>query len=301
MKSFLSYSLLSPKIAELTAANVGAGPNFHILLQLLGCTPKNKALTPCVDWFARYLKYRLYKIDINILRVGTKEVIIRDSRSLERFCEILATVVVLLADHEHISISEIIEGLQQKQLIPADDGALAIQQQLIFYLLGCITMLYDPDPKPKEGVLKLILPRCSRDRTARSETWRYISQEVEGVSGSVGDLLRRFGGMKGPIPRPDLIDIDNTAHSPSNITLQCTNLCYYTLTRLAKVEIIWVNDVCLHLEFDRRQKTLKLFRCPSFCILLLLHNNGSSFLDRYVSSKVSRLINKLNNRYQLSQ
>jgi hypothetical protein len=98
---------------------------------------------------------------------------------------------------------------------------------------------------------------------------------------SVGDMLRRFSGSGGPIP---WLEPSVTRHRllEDLDTLKSPNLSYYTLTRLAQLEIQWVDSVCQHLEFDSHHKVLKLFRFPSFCGMVCATKTISetTFFDR---------------------
>jgi hypothetical protein len=48
---------------------------------------------------------------------------------------------------------------------------------------------------------------------------------------------------------------------------------------VAGVRIQWVDCLSLHLEFDSRSKTLKVFRFPSLC-LIMYRNNDRSLLSQ---------------------
>ncbi|KAF2469966.1 uncharacterized protein BDR25DRAFT_201402, partial [Lindgomyces ingoldianus] len=58
------------------------------------------------------------------------------------------------------------------------------------------------------------------------------------------------------------------------------HISYYNLTRLAEIKIDWVDSIGEHLEFDRKQRALKLFRFPSFCALLCRGDPEKTFLCR---------------------
>ena len=100
-------------------------------------------------------------------------------------------------------------------------------------------------------MLQLKLPLRRDGMRAKSDTWRYPNQSVNSISGSIVDFIGRFGGTRGPIPTPRFLQSMEIALERRD-ALQCANLCYYTLTRLAKLEITWVDSVCLHLELDSR-------------------------------------------------
>ena len=53
----------------------------------------------------------------------------------------------------------------------------------------------------QSGLLQVKVP-LERNGTARSDTWRYPNQTADKISGSIGDIIVRFGSMRGPIPAP---------------------------------------------------------------------------------------------------
>jgi hypothetical protein len=50
-------------------------------------------------------------------------------------------------------------------------------------------------------------------------------------------------------------------------------VCFHTLHTVSSVKIEWVDCLCLHLDFDSRTKTLKVFRFPSLCFLMCSSRN----------------------------
>ncbi|PVH81339.1 hypothetical protein DL98DRAFT_416897 [Cadophora sp. DSE1049] len=50
--------------------------------------------------------------------------------------------------------------------------------------------------------------------------------------------------------------------------IDVTNISFFTLSRMSKVEIEWVDCLSLHLELDLLLGKLKLFRFPSICVVM---------------------------------
>jgi hypothetical protein len=72
-------------------------------------------------------------------------------------------------------------------------------------------------------------------------------------------LLRKFGHLVpeiGAEPREE----------PEQIAV--SYVCFSTLDKVADVKIEWVNSLSQHLEFDHVRRILKVFRFPSYCILM---------------------------------
>jgi hypothetical protein len=106
----------------------------------------------------------------------------------------------------------------------------------------------------------------------------------DAVNSTFSDLLSKYCHSN-PISKPRTADgaatqapsVDTTAQ------LKSQNLSYYSLSYLLNVKIEWRTSVCEHLEFNIRNKTLKLFRVPSYCVLQCYWEPGEpsrTFVDR---------------------
>jgi len=127
-------------------------------------------------------------------------------------------------------------------------------------------MLYDPEPIQLPGQLKVRQAKFSmarpRARTRPGRTFiRYVEAIPEGYEGfdqPLFLLLNKFGRLipeVGTFPQvPELISV--------------SHVCFAMLDKVAEVKIEWVNSLSLHLEFDNVQRILKIFRFPSFCMLM---------------------------------
>lgn len=125
-------------------------------------------------------------------------------------------------------------------------------------------MLYDPQPAQPPGELEIrksmgSIPR-QRMRLRSSRTFTsYRQQGFDGIDQPLFIFLRKFGSL---IPEPGA----GLAGAPELITV--SYVCFAMLDKVADVKIEWVNSLSLHLEFDNVQRVLKVFRFPSFCMLM---------------------------------
>lgn len=157
------------------------------------------------------------------------------------------------------------------ETVPHEDSDKAQQSyQALFIGLGLVSLLFEPDSRPPQGLFQLGLR--SDGRAIRNETWRVNQCSLSQGAESISSLLRSFSGAQGCIPR----------HTPSASvdSISAPNVCFYTLTKLAEIEIVWVDEMCSHLEFDWRRKKLKVFRFPSFCALVAVGNMDTCYLSR---------------------
>jgi hypothetical protein len=124
-------------------------------------------------------------------------------------------------------------------------------------------MLYDPQPAEPPGELEIrrptgsILRQGMRLRSSRTFT-SYRQQCFDGLDQPLHVFLRKFGRL---IPEPKAV----VAGAP---LIAVSSVCFAMLDKVADIKVEWVNSLSLHLEFDNVRRVLKVFRFPSFCMLM---------------------------------
>jgi hypothetical protein len=123
-------------------------------------------------------------------------------------------------------------------------------------------MLYDPEPvqRPENLCIRKSQGSMShkRVRTRPSRIFTSYIQDQERTDQPLCLYFLRFGKI---IPA-----IEEYQANPPLITV--SHVCYSILDKIAGVEIEWVNALSQHLEFDNVQGSLKIFKFPSFCMLM---------------------------------
>jgi hypothetical protein len=184
------------------------------------------------------------------------------------------------SEPKHVYLDKLCLGMKNKGLMIGDVNDIA---QLVFILIGCLTMIYTPllNPEPGKLQMRVTALTASQQRRRRS-TWHTGSQDVGGVIPGVSfdDLLFRYC-RSSPIPRPRIRSSEAIDSATSRL-LKSQNVSYYSLAKLLKVEISWTMSIFEHLEFNLKTRTLKLFRVPSYCVMLVTIEPDNTFLDRYV-------------------
>lgn len=165
-------------------------------------------------------------------------------------------------------------------------GAGAKTAQLVFILFGLLTKLFDPELSPAPG--KLQITRTASDFTPQrrnTSTWQYFEQDMTTFDRDIAwdDLLVRYTHFSGPIPRPRLAQLHDGQFPQELRILRSQDVSFYTLANLLNVEVVWTTSICEHLEFSIKSKKLKLFRLPSYCVMLCMLQPDRTFLDRSVS------------------
>lgn len=136
-------------------------------------------------------------------------------------------------------------------------------------------MLYDPSPRyASKQVLEIRRPAGGPPiaTSLNTRTITKFSIDFDYIDQPFAALLRQFGTL---MPQ---IDVDTRTHEPELITV--AYICYAMLEKAVGIKIEWVNSLSLHLEFDSQQRVLKIFRFPSFCLLMLQHPSNRTLLSQ---------------------
>lgn len=127
-----------------------------------------------------------------------------------------------------------------------------------YVALGCLTMLFEPAPIKETG------PDCVRIISLGAKT-KPMSNASEL---SVGKLLSSWKVL----PRAEIQDE----------LLFGSFLNYFTLARVAKIKIKFVDLATSHLRFDNNSKRLYVFAHPGFCGMCLDPGFNLDFQERFV-------------------
>jgi hypothetical protein len=74
-------------------------------------------------------------------------------------------------------------------------------------------------------------------------------------------LLGKFKLFESMLDPPPLYKVNGQKHTSQYFMI--STICFHTLREVEKIEIHWTEQLPLHLEFDRRRRTLTLFAFPS--------------------------------------
>ena len=188
----------------------------------------------------------------------------------------------MVATERDLSLANIVHELKHRKMIRTNDQlTLHLAVQLVFMLLGWLTMLYDPKLDPDKDRLQIETVGKVSSRLLRSQALHSHDQNFEQVHQPLTHMFRIFGNI---IPQPDLT-VDPSVLSQQDCTgyLMVSYLSYHTLAKVAKIKIEWVDSLSLHLEFVESRRVLKVFRFPSFCQLVYSAKGNQTFLSRYAS------------------
>jgi hypothetical protein len=243
-----------------------------------------------IVWYAKFLECRFRGSWITVTREALRNLSPTsigpqpgEIGTVYNFLSVVAKM--LLEDRRNgLAMIDVVDEADNLQLFKDQrDVERAIPNQLVFAAVGwlsksaesflrlvmsnaqfLVAMLYDPEPIPRPGQLKIrnVMGSINRPR-ARTRPCRtfihYVREGFDGFDQPLFIYLRKFGHLvpeigAGLSEGPELIDV--------------SYICYYMLDAVADIKIEWVNSLSLHLEFDKIRRILRLFRFPSFCMLM---------------------------------
>jgi len=96
------------------------------------------------------------------------------------------------------------------------------------------------------------------------------SQSFEDMDMPISSMLSLFGQLI-----PDLTRLRKQRDSATPEVISPSLVSYRTLWKVCHIDIVWVDTMGLHLDFDSTTKKLKIFRFPTFCRLMFQHKKCS--------------------------
>jgi hypothetical protein len=283
----------APALSE--ADRVARNIFFKVILHQTGVTlspieEAERLSAPCVVWYGKFLECRFKGAWTTVTREALRSLspTFNEPRPGEigvvyNFMSVAAKL--LLEDgHRGLAMVDIVDQADNLHLFKDQkDAQRATPNQLVFAAIGwlsklaessscvamsnaecLVAMLYDPEPIPRPGQLKVRKAMGSishpRTRTRPGRTFiHYIQEGFDDIDQPLFIYLRKFGHL---IPEIGA----GLAKVPELITV--SYVCFSMLDKVADVKIEWVNSLSLHLEFDNVRRVLKIFRFPSFCMLM---------------------------------
>lgn len=196
------------------------------------------------------------------------------SRKIILLCYELSLV---LREHGALSINRLVQKLQARKVLRDNNGdedrtpfttVDTTAHGLVFCLIGWLSLLYIPAPSPSPAIsanntrsrelrIKIQSTRC---RIRNNVPEELLSRPLDELFRSFGELLPK----KDPTPASNLAVYTQQTDQERHL-FEISHLNVATLKEMANMEIIWVDSISEHLEFDPTKPSLSLFRCPSFC------------------------------------
>ena len=203
---------------------------------------------------------------INHLRVG------RPPLAAQWF-ELLTVIITCIRNFSKdspVTVDGLAEATAQAARRPWTAEISFAGRRATYVALGCLTMLFEPAAIKETG------PDCVRISSPGAKA-KPMSNASEL---SVGKLLSSWKVLPRAENQDDL--------------LFGSFLNYFTLARVAKIKIKFVNLATSHLRFDNTSKRLFVFAHPGFCAICLDPGFNFDFQERFVVAIIQRLDAKIN-------
>lgn len=159
-----------------------------------------------------------------------------------------------------------------------------------------IALLYDPEPVQPSEELVLKRPsgptRSPRRLPRQGQTFTKFRYKFDKLDMMIFKLLENFGQVVPQVTEhgDDQVILklleklgqvvpEAAEHVGDQKRIAVSYVCFHSLDRLGQITIEWVNTVSDHLEFDIAQRRLKVFRFPSYCLLMY---RDSTLISKYV-------------------
>ncbi|KAL8680265.1 MAG: hypothetical protein Q9224_006956, partial [Gallowayella concinna] len=173
---------------------------------------------------------------------------------------VIATIVAENKDRQ-ISMDKIVRLVRTHNglPLPLEKPTWDVRQGM-FRLLGRITMLYEIPESPSHEHLKLLKPL--------DPPVIFDEKPIDEAGAPVGQLMAGFGEFVPAMKRKERFDLEAwPPKQPEPVYLDTNVLNFSTLTKVAKINVVWSNLMSEHLMFDRPLRRLTLFNFPTFCAL----------------------------------
>lgn len=188
----------------------------------------------------------------------------------ERLFEMMAEIAACMRRFPQFSISEAVEHLKTQgiiRLVESDREGQLAAVRITFAMCGWISMLYNP-----------ILTHLHEADGVYIDGQGAISflastQSVNNMCRPLSEVLRGFGDIV-PAPIEDC-GMNQVSHGSGDSFL-VSHLNAATLCHTGEIEIIWVESVSSHLEFNSLERKLLLFCLPCFCQINLAAKTASN-------------------------
>ncbi|MCJ1371021.1 hypothetical protein MMC20_002236 [Loxospora ochrophaea] len=247
------------------------------------------------EWYAQRLENRVIRKPLPTVFQALHSSILADeqtsSQRTQRIFKLFSAIVFCLQSKNQCAIHDITSYLlTQPNLLTEDINKKDLRHQLVFFCISQLTMLYPASANPTHRYFELAshhpsssgLPRL-RKRSRKSDqliSFKYPIND-DTLEQPLSFLFNCFGQL---VPEP-LPSQSVKASDPLYAdTLVVTNLDFYTLTKVAHIQIRWVDAICQHLHFDRHNSILSVFQFPSFCAALSWNQDSEGvFLSKFLS------------------
>jgi hypothetical protein len=250
-----------------------AGPHLSAAEKdfLFVCTGNNTAeQTSEGAVFVAYVRHRIYSSKQPYGQILHHNYY-PDAQIVDRVFYFFSAILETYRANPSISLNRVLQQLSKSVIKePTTPDEQTLTRQYLFAALGTATLLYVPAPAPAKCCFEI------DSQGAKCFTQTTVAMTL--ASRPPDELLRVLGEV---LPRAvtPLTDCLQAPGRDAPIKFHVSILNVATLRYLADIEIVWVDSIGAHLDFDPTIPALYLFRMPSFS---KLHETNGSILSMSV-------------------
>jgi hypothetical protein len=254
----------------------------RLLQRVTGASDVSGVRKVCQDSCLAYFDARITQVWPSIAArvlhgVGIDAAVSETPRTKIYAYKALVLIAQSLEEYHETTVTDIVATLKAENIINDEAEGLAVQ--FVFQCLGWLTALFDPIPEP--STIRLSIQNTgsgSRRRSVvRKTIIRHPSVVIADARLPIQRLLRKFGSL---LPEPECVRRSDAAGGlEAGFEDIIATYVYFHNLELLNVQIEWVGVLNQHLEFDRRNRILRIFRFPSLPRLMYRDRKGT-ILDR---------------------
>lgn len=225
------------------------------------------------DWYLNWLCLQIYKLPEAEAALLASD---SDTRAPSlgensQFHRTFLAINRIIRSQENLSIDEILENLAKDHTLsfrPDVPHVLAVQRRLVFAMLGWQSMLFLPALNERTDFCLNVYKAPGQPNSGLVfDGW---SAPIELADRPLAILLKAFGNLLPACSASsDNVASELSKHAHSWTSIIPSDINAYLLHTLLRVNIRWVDTLCLHLDYDKSTRSLSIFRYPSFCVAML--------------------------------
>lgn len=182
---------------------------------------------------------------------------------IRAFC----AAITILREDPRISVSRLCDRLAERRVVKKTTTE-STARYCVLSLVGWSSLLFIPSRKIINGDFLL--------DTQGAKCFGRSSVAIQQAGRPIHELLRSFGELL-PKKKQTMGSLDGMQSTESAAyKFYVSNVNVAALSKLGNIEIIWVDTVSAHLDFDPTGPSLRLFKLPSYC---RLHASDDTFLS----------------------
>ncbi|KAL2064597.1 hypothetical protein VTL71DRAFT_3734 [Oculimacula yallundae] len=281
---------------------------------LCGTIDDSEMVEQAAQWYFAFLNMKCRdawsKIIRPVLDCEDKDSSSPSQKDLCTIFRMLRTIVLTKKNTDDVALIDIVDVLYNKDYLRhiEEDLERDLAKILVFTAIGWLTMMYTPSLESDRISLQIIGPPSAQPggitrswARDKSMTFTRMKQDLQLADQPLPALLKAFGNILPQSKQPSFSGqiTPFASHQRPEELIEASTLCLYNLHNLMEIRIEWVDCLSLHLEYNNKTKVLRVYRFPSFCLLMCC--SDTSYLSRlFLDNQILQEFSKSEQNYASS-